>query len=95
MWSLNHRTTREVLCSLFYVMFFVLLFSHYIVSDSFATLWTVAHQPPLSLGFPRQEYWSVFPFPLPGNLPDSGIKLVSSASVGGFFINGPPGKFLC
>ena len=31
-------------------------FSHYAVSDSFLTPWSVAHQTPLSLGFPRQEY---------------------------------------
>ena len=40
----------------------------------FATLWTVAHQVPLSLGFSSQEYWSGLPFPSPGDLPDSGIK---------------------
>ena len=39
------------------------------VSDSFVTLWTVAHQSPLSLGFPRQESWSGLPFPSPGDLP--------------------------
>ena len=33
------------------------------------TPWTVAHQAPLSLGFPRQEYWSGLPFPSPGDLP--------------------------
>ena len=33
-----------------------------------------AHQAPLSMGFPRQEYWSGFPFPSPGDLPDPGIK---------------------
>ena len=31
----------------------------------FATPWTVAHQVPLSMGFPRQEYWSGLPFPSP------------------------------
>ena len=36
----------------------------------FETLWTVAHQAPLSLGFSRQEYWSGLPFPSSGNLPD-------------------------
>ena len=41
---------------------------------------TVAHQAPLSMGFSRQEQWSRFPFPLPGDLPDSGIKLISLAS---------------
>ena len=40
----------------------------------FATLWTVAHQAPLSMGFSRQEYWSGLPFPSPGDLPDPGIE---------------------
>ena len=39
-----------------------------------STPWTVAHQPPLSVGFPRQEHWSGLPFPSPGDLPDPGIK---------------------
>ena len=34
----------------------------------FVTLWTVAHQSPLSMGFSRQEYWSGLPFPSPGDL---------------------------
>ena len=37
-----------------------------VVSDSLVTLWTVARWAPLSVGFPRQEYWSVLPFPPPG-----------------------------
>ena len=37
-------------------------------------LWTVARQAPLSLGFPRQEYWSRLPCPLPGDLPNPGIE---------------------
>ena len=40
----------------------------------FATLWTVACQPPLSIGFSRQEYWSGLPCPPLGDLPDPGIK---------------------
>ena len=36
--------------------------------------WTVARQAPLSMGFPRQEYWSGLPFSTPGDLPDPGIK---------------------
>ena len=47
----------------------------------FATPWTVAHQAPLSTGFPRQEYWSGLPFPFPGDLPDPGIELVPPASL--------------
>ena len=38
------------------------------------TPWTVAHQASLSMGFPRQEYWSELPFPSPGDLPNPGIK---------------------
>jgi len=49
------------------------------VSNSFETPWTVARQAPLSIGFPRQEYWSGFPFPSPGDLPDPGIKPMSPA----------------
>ena len=44
----------------------------------FATPWTVAHQAPLSMGFPRQEYWSGFPFLPPGDLPDPGMELAIS-----------------
>ena len=41
------------------------------MSDSFGTPWTVALQAPLSMGFPRQEYWSGLPSPPPpGDLPD-------------------------
>ena len=50
-----------------------------------ATPWTVAHQAPLSMGFPRQEYWSGLPRPSPGDLPDPGIEPTSPALAGGFF----------
>ena len=46
----------------------------------FATPWTVAHQGPLSIGFPRQEYWSGLPSPPPGDLSDPGIKPTSPVS---------------
>ena len=46
----------------------------------FVTLWAIAHQVPLSMGFSRQEYWSGLPFPPPGDLPDSGIKPASLMS---------------
>ena len=57
-----------------------------------ATQWTIAHQALLSMGFPRQEYWSGLPFPSPGDLPDPEIKPGSQALPGGFFITEPPGK---
>ena len=43
----------------------------------FATLWTVALQDPVFMGFSREEYYSGFPCPPPGDLPDMGIKLTS------------------
>ena len=55
------------------------------MSASFATQQTVAHQTPLYMGFPRQEYWSGLPFPSPGNLPNQGIKPASPALAGRFF----------
>ena len=42
-----------------------------------ATPWTVARQAPLSMGFPRQDYWNGSPFLSPGDLPNSGIELWS------------------
>ena len=48
--------------------------------NSFATPWTVALQGPLSMGFPRQEYWSGLPFPPPGDLADPGIEPASPVS---------------
>jgi len=49
------------------------------MSDSFETLWTVPCQAPLSMGFPRQEYWSRLPFTSPGDLPHPGIEPASAA----------------
>ena len=59
------------------------------------TQWDVALQAPLSMRFPRQEYWSRLSFPSPGDLPDSGIEPVSpesSALVGRFLTAESPGK---
>ena len=62
------------------------------MSDSFATLWTLAHQAPLSMNFSRQEYWNGLPFPTPGGLPDPGINPESPALAGRFFTTVPPEK---
>ena len=45
------------------------------------TLWTVAHQAPLSMGFSRQEYWSELVCPPPGDLPNPGIESESPVSL--------------
>ena len=55
----------------------------------FATPWTVAHQAPLAMGFPRQGYWLGMPFLLSGDLPDPGIEPTSPALAGGFFTAEP------
>ena len=60
----------------------------------FATLWTVARQAPLSMGFPRQEYWGGIPFPSPGDLPDPGIELTAPALAGRFFTTKLPGGLI-
>ena len=57
-------------------------------------LWTVACQAALSMRFPRQQYWSGLPCPLPQDLLDPGIELTSPALVDGFFTAEPLGK-LC
>ena len=62
-----------------------------VVSDS-AIPWTVAHQPPLSMEFSRQEYWSRLPFRSPGNLPDPGIEPRSPALRADSLPSEPPGK---
>ena len=46
----------------------------------FVTLWTATLQAPLSMGFPRQEYWNGLPFPSSGDLPNLGIEPVSLTS---------------
>ena len=46
----------------------------------FATLWTLAHQAPLSMGFSRLEYWSGLPFLPPGDVPNPGIELAPPVS---------------
>ena len=59
-----------------------------VVSSSFSTPWTVAHQAPLSMKLSRQEYWRRLLFPPPGDLPNPGIEpasLLSPALAGRYF----------
>ena len=66
-----------------------------VVSDSFVTSWTVAHQAPLSMESSRQEDCSGLPFPPPGDLPHPEVEPgspTSPALAGGFFTTEPPGK---
>ena len=63
-----------------------------VVSDSFETPWTVAHQVPLFTEFSSQAHWSGMPFPSPGDLPDPGIEPGSPALQADCFLSEPPGK---
>ena len=56
------------------------MLSHFSSVLLFATLWTVACQVPLSMEFPRPDYWSGLPFPPSGDLPDPEIKPTSPVS---------------
>ena len=59
-----------------------------VLSGFFVTVWTLACQAPLSMGFSRQDYWSGWACPPPGDLPNPGIEpvsLTSPALEGGFF----------
>ena len=67
----------------------VLVLSHVQLS---AIPWTVACQAPLSMGFPRQEYWSGLPFPSPGDLPDPGIEPRSLTFQADALTSAPLGK---
>ena len=58
----------------------------------FVTPWTVACQPPPSMGFSRQEYWSGWPFPSPGDIPNPGIEPGSPALQADALLSEPPGK---
>ena len=70
----------------------LLLFSRSIVYDSFETPWTVAHQAPLSVGFPGKSIGVGCNFSSPGYLPNPGIEPMSPALANGCFTTKPPGK---
>ena len=65
--------------------------SHFSHVQLFATLWTVAHQASLSMGFSRQEYWSGLPCPPLGGLPNPGIE-PRSPTLQAALPSEPPGK---
>ena len=67
----------------------MLLFSHKVMTGSLWASWTVAHQTPQSMGFPKKECWSCLPFPSPGDLPDPRIKPMSPTLAGRFFTTEP------
>ena len=79
---------RHSLGTHIFVQVLVCVLSRFSCVRFFVTLWTVARQVPLSMGIPRQEYWSGLPCPPPGDRPDPGIEpasLTSPALAAGFF----------
>ena len=76
-------TLRQVLLSILQRKLepwgFLLFCFGFVLSHVFPTPWTIAHQAPLSMRLPRQEYWNRLPFPTPGDLLDPGIAPVSLA----------------
>ena len=85
---LSYKTNAGIKCSLFYTMKVKV-----IVAQSCLNLchpWTVVHQAPLSMGFPRQEYWSGLPFPPPGDLPNPGNESSSPALLADSLPSDPP-----
>ena len=76
----------DVVC--IYIYLKVCVRAKWLQSQFFVTLWTVAHQAPLSMGFSRQEFWSELPCPPPGELLNPGTEpasLMSPALAGRFF----------
>ena len=92
---------KTILCFILQSFYLNVLFLVFVVWSQnhvrlFATLWTVACQASLSMGFSRQKYWSGLPFPSPGDLLDPGTKsvsLMSPAPAGRFFTTVPSGIF--
>ena len=72
--------------------YLLLWFGCSVVSDTFAAPWTAALQAPLSIGSPRQGFWSGLLRPPPGVLTNSGMEPASPSLAGKFFTAEPPGK---
>ena len=77
------------------LLYIIMLFSRYVVSDSLETPWTIDLEAPLSMGFPKQECWAGLPFASAGDLLDLGVQPASLALAGRFFTTEPPGKPIC
>ena len=86
---------RQTVSYLQWLLFHACLLSHFSHIQLFETLWNVAHQALLSVGFSRQEYWSGLPCPAPGYIPDPGVEpasLMFPALQADSLPSEPPGK---
>ena len=94
-WTTNWEVPRNTGISIFFLflthgLWYIVLVAK--LCPTLVTPWTVDGQAPLSMEFPRQEYWSGLPFPSPEHLPDPGIEPASPALAGGLFTTEPPRK---
>ena len=76
----NYLESLSYLVAPFYLLVGCVVLSLFSHVQLVVTLWTVAFQASLSMGFSRQEYWSELPCPPPGDLPEAGIEPASTAS---------------
>ena len=72
--KINLWNVWRYLCVCMCVCVCVCVLGHFSHVQLFVTIWTVARQAPLSMGFSRQEYWSELQCPPPGDLPNSAIQ---------------------
>ena len=102
-WATKWKMIIQCCSRLFYLCYYCLTSSYPITwyvcvlsgVQLFETIWTVACQILLFMGFPRQEYWNGLQFPSPEDILNPGIEPTSSAYpslAGGFFTTEPPGK---
>ena len=85
--KINHHTNTNIICHIYNtntipntnIHYGGWWFSH--LCPTLATLWTVDCQAPLSMGFPRQDYWSGWPFPSSGDLPNPGTPALLTHSL--------------
>ena len=82
------------MCTLYYCVFKLITVCCLVTKScpTLVILWTTALQAPLSMGFPRQKYWSGLPFLSPADLPNPRIELASPALQADSFTTEPPGK---
>ena len=94
-WGYLVSPRRYYLSSIFSVCVYMYVLSHSVMSDSFATRWTVACRLLCPWNFPDKNNWSRLSFPPPGDLTNPRLGPVSHALTGRFFTTVPLGKPLC
>ena len=79
-WTVFRTDISQITDLGYWFLYTACMLSHFSCVWLFTTLWTLARQAPLSMGFSRQGYWRGLPLPPPGGLPDPGTKTASPVS---------------